>query len=908
MCDSGRTKKTLIEELQTLRSRVAELERVEAEHKKVEEKLKQYQFMVESAHDVIFFKDLKSRYVIANDKTLEAFGLPREQVIGKNDYEIMPKKAEAGKNIEDDKIVFETGKPTEITKHMTSSDGKERWFQAIKVPQFDDKGNIIGLVGIARDITALKRAEETLRESKHRQRAILDSIPDIAWLKDKKGRYIAANEPLCQAFGIKLEDLTGKTDFEISPEDLAKRYRVDDEKVMKSGKRRRVEEPWGKKDGKRIWIETIKTPIYDDKGQVVGTSGIARDITERKKMEEALRGSEEKYRLLFEGRGTDNTVISVDGVYLMMNEKGAERLGGKPEHFVGKSVYDTFPKDAADEYMKRFRHIAESGETKTYEDLVELPTGNRWFLTNVRPVKDPDGNITSIQLISQDVTEHKRVEEALRESENKYRTLLENLPQKIFLKDRNLVYVSCNENYAGDFKIKSEEIAGKTDYDFFSKKLAEKYRADDKRIIETEQTEGIEESYIQEGREVIVHTVKTPVKDAQGNVIGILGIFWDITERKRAEEAYRAIVDHSLQGFEILQDERVVFANQAMAEITGYTVEEMLAMSSQQVQAFVHPEDQALVWGRHRDRLKGKELPERYEFRGIRKDGTMCWLEIHARRIEYQGKPAVQVAYLDITERKRAEEALQKARDELEIRVEQRTADLAKANVQLRSLASELSLAEERLRRRFAMDVHDHVGQNLAISKIKIESLRESVSSPELAKGLEEIRDLISQTIESARSLTFELSPPVLYELGFEAAVEWLVRQTRQQHGLSTEFKGEGQTKPLDNDVRILLFQAVRELLVNVVKYAQAHNVTVSTRRVGNEIRVSVEDDGVGFDMSQTGSYDYKTGGFGLFSIRERLGHMGGRLEIESKPGVGTRVTLTAPIDQESQNSREGRK
>ncbi len=137
----------------------------------------------------------------------------------------------------------------------------------------------------------------------------------------------------------------------------------------------------------------------------------------------------------------------------------------------------------------------------------------------------------------------------------------------------------------------------------------------------------------------------------------------EITERKRAEQAlreseekYRALVEQSLQGQVVIQDSRIVFANPAFAEIYGYSLEELLSLPPQKVQALVHPEDRALVWGRFRDRLVGKPVPPRYEYRGVRKDGDVRWLEVAGTRIEYGGKPAVQGIVVDITERKKAEE------------------------------------------------------------------------------------------------------------------------------------------------------------------------------------------------------------------------------------------------------------
>jgi PAS domain S-box-containing protein len=184
------SKKPTYEELE---QRIKKLEKKVGKQSDADKELDKYQFMIESAHDAIFFKDLESHYIIANNKTLETFGLPREDVIGKNDYELMPDKKEAKKNVNDDQIVFKSAKPTEITKHMTGANGKKYWFQAIKVPQFDNNGKVIGLVGIARDITQQKQTAEALRESNRLNELLLDSLPHPAMLIHRDRSVLAAN-------------------------------------------------------------------------------------------------------------------------------------------------------------------------------------------------------------------------------------------------------------------------------------------------------------------------------------------------------------------------------------------------------------------------------------------------------------------------------------------------------------------------------------------------------------------------------------------------------------------------------------------------------------------------------------------------------------------------------------------
>lgn len=226
---------------------------------------------------------------------------------------------------------------------------------------------------------------------------------------------------------------------------------------------------------------------------------------------------------------------------------------------------------------------------------------------------------------------------------------------------------------------------------------------------------------------------------------------------------------------------------------------------------------------------------------------------------------------------------------------EKREEESLRYQAQLRSLSSALSLAEERERRRIASDLHDRIGHALANASMKLRQVKAAVSGEPALKQVDEIHGLIDQSITDTQTLTFELSPPILYDLGLEAALDWLAEQTQKQHGLRVDFSDDGTDKPIEESLRVLLFQATRELLHNVVKHARATRVRISIRREKDGIRLNIADNGVGFDATRT-QKDVKKGGFGIFSIQERLRHQGGRLEIKSDPETGASVTILSPL------------
>lgn len=360
---------------------------------------------------------------------------------------------------------------------------------------------------------------------------------------------------------------------------------------------------------------------------------------------------------------------------------------------------------------------------------------------------------------------------------------------------------------------------------------------------------------------------------------------------QESEARYSAIVEgQSELVCRFRPDGTILFVNGAYARARGATPEELLRSNFWN---FIEEEDRPAVRAML-ERLTPEQPEIRIENRFETTEGVRHTLWTNrALTFDAEGRATeLQSAGIDITERKRAEEALRQLNETLEERVEQRTA-------QVRDLASRLTMAQLEERRHIAQILHDDLQQLLYGVEMKLTMLRDDLNDlerPDLLETLDEGYAWIERAINTARQLTVELSPPLLKDEGLVDALGWLQRQMLDLHGLDVTVESEGKIYLKDEDLHVLLFQTVRELLFNVKKHAGVNKATVTLKREGDTLVVRVGDRGKGFDTDALGAQGERAGGFGLFSIRERLNLIGGHLEIDSQPGNGTRVEVRAPL------------
>ena len=640
--------------------------------------------------------------------------------------------------------------------------------------------------------------------------------------------------------------------------------------------------------------QTVEVRSRDEIGTLarafnVMTGRLARTMEE-------LRESEEKYRGIFEQAVEGLFQTTFEGSFLSVNPAMARIAGyDSPDELIScvrdvrRQLYvNPEDRDAIT------ASILEQGEVLGREVQFRRKDGRKiWVSISARMVRDESGAPLCIEGYLVDITEQRLAEEALHKSE----ALMAEA-------ERVAGWGSWELDIAGDTIYVSDglkRLAGlPPDYppvpldDFITDTVHPDDRGVRRRNLD-EVIRGVATQYDHEFRIIrrdtgqvrIWHGVREVQADASGIPVRIIGTDRDITEQRLAEEAlresearYRALVENQVEAVcRWLPDTTLTYVNEAYCRLLGKSREDLLGKSFLDFIATENIRDLM----RHVRSLINHPRLAYYEHEVSSGDKGPVWVRWSDCPI-LDGKGDLQefqLVGMDITDRKVAELALISQRE------------------QLRKLATELAMTEERERQNIATELHDTVGQKLAAAKMKLDALAGNPDCCNTCGDLVKAYNLILQAITCIRSLTFEISPPILYMVGFDAAVQSLCEKFEEESGIIVDFAEEGETKSIGKNLRGTLYRMVRELLHNIEKHAGAEHVSVSLNCFADTIEISVEDNGSGFDAAQVLLPGNKNNCIGLFSIKQRIEYLGGSMAIASQPGAGSRITLRVPVNPE---------
>jgi two-component system cell cycle sensor histidine kinase/response regulator CckA len=858
--------------------------------------------LMDNIPDSIYFKDRECRMVRINRKMMQSLKLDEvSQAIGKTDVELFGE--EFGRTtLASDQHLLASGEP--IIGQVESrqlEDGQINWTSTTKVPLRDETGQIVGLVGITREINELMRVQEEREHERNLLRTLIDNLPDYIYVKDTEGRFVLGNTATVHKFGFASErELIGKSDFDLFPPELAAQYYADEQEIIQSGEGIYNYEGSAldvTKEEKERWLSTTKVPLRDAQGKIIGIVGIGRDLTERKRAEEALRALSIRNEAIL--ASVPDIIMEVDDkkVYRWANCAGIEFFG---EDVIGKeaSFYFEGEQNTYDRVEPLF---AGDEEVVHIESWQRRRDGQKRLLAWwCKVLKDPEGKPVGALSTARDITEQRRAEEILAQERNLLRILIDNLPDQVFVKDRESRFLVCNSGVARRAGARRpEELLEKTDFDIFPREVAAVYFADEQRIMRSgEPIVEKEDVFVDEtGTKTWFTTTKIPVRDNQGNIIGLVGVNRDMTERKRTEERLR-LSDQILQRVNALvlvadAEGEITYVSPSVKKILGYDEAEILGNGWWNISRDDEEErkrEKAFVARCARGESTPSATP--YERMIKSRDGVphyILWQETKG-----PGDLVIGVGH-DITERKLLEDQLRQAQ-------------------KLESLGT--------LAGGIAHDFNNVLGIILGYTSM----IRDKKDDPKkLSRSIEAIDKAVQRGAGLVRQLlTFARKTETLLEsVRLNDVIVELTSMLRETFPRTIQVSSQlGKDIPSITGDANQLHQALLNLSVNARDaMPKGGTLTFTTRTfVGTELRrrfsaaqmdqyvcVSVADTGIGMDKSllarvfepffTTKAKGHGTG-LGLAVVYGIVASHHGFIDVESQVGHGTTFHLYFPIPE----------
>jgi PAS domain S-box-containing protein len=897
MTDFRKTKEQLAKEVTALRQRVAELEAAPQPPDNSEAWARQ---LLDAAPLGIHLCNTEGRITFVNSAQEVITGYSADELLGTYVWDRMepgPEKEAAPALLKS--LAAEQPAPAPLFFRDTRKNGEVFDIRVDWNCTRDSQGQVTGFVSVISDVTEQKCMERELRKSRAILQAIVDCLPFDFFALGSDGRYILQNAASKETWG----DATGKTPGEIckDPEMLAEW--LDNNHRAYAGKKFEKETTFTLRGEERSCIAVL-API-EDEGETYGILGVNVDITKRKQAEEALRQSEERYRMLTESTTDMIYIMNRAGDVLYANRSAAAGINFDAPSLVGKRQNELFSPEKVQKHTQSIASVFETGKVYETDGMYHFGSEDVWLNTRLMPLRNERGEVTAVMGVSRNITARRRAEaalkqahhelerrveertaeleeanKALRQSEEKYRGLVEASPDAVIIADikGGILFASHRtKEFLG--LSDQDELVGRSVFDFVIDEDRPRLAANVPDLMKT----GIRRNTEYTARRKDGTTFPVEISSARGpnteqQPWAILAVVRDISERRQAQEAlhqseekYRGLVEISPDSIVVsdLTGNVLFVSNQAWRLLGVPAQEELLGKNTLD---YVVETDRPRLAANLAELIKVGSRGYT-EYTALRSDGTTVPVELSSAVIrDARRRPIAAMAIIrDISERKQAEEALKK---------EHRT-------------LKRLLQSSDRERQLIAYEIHDGLAQQLAGAIMQIETYwhQKEAKPKEATKAYEAALTMLRQAHFETRRLISGVRPPILDESGVVAAVAHLVNEQTLENGPKIEFHGDVSFGRLVPILENAIYRIVQEGLANACKYSQSDTVRVELVQCGDVLRIRVQDWGIGFDPAAA-----REDHFGLEGIRERARLLGGNTTIESRQKRGTSMSVELPL------------